>query len=142
MKNTQVLEHWFYDVWNKKDFSAIETYLAADCITHGLLDEQGNEVRGREGFKKFFTHFIEAFPNINIKIDDIITEGDKVVTRCTAAMPHTGKDFQATASKIIKSEGKNFQFSGVSIAIVKNDQIQEAWNHWDFLGLYMQMGVI
>ncbi len=142
MENTDVLKHWFYDVWNKKDFNAIDTYLSATCITHGLLDEEGNEVRGRDGFKKFFTHFIEAFPGIQIEIEDIISEGDKVVTRCTAYMPHTGKDFQATASKIIKAEGKDFRFSGVSIVRVENDQIQEAWNHWDFLGLYMQMGVI
>jgi predicted ester cyclase len=33
-------------------------------------------------------------------------------------------------------------FSGVCVGRIKDGRLVEAWNHFDFLGLYQQLGVV
>jgi len=38
--------------------------------------------------------------------------------------------------------GKKVAFTGLCIARVKNNQIVEAWNNFDFLSMYQQVGAV
>ena len=45
---------------------------------------------GLEGFKQFVVMYREAFPDMQISVDDVIAEGDKVVIRWTASRHEHG----------------------------------------------------
>jgi len=135
--NNKTLAHvWFEEVWNKSQINAIDRLLADDAVAHGLLDDQGRELRGPAGFKPFFLQFTKAFPDIHVEVVDTISEGDKIAARCIVTGTHKGDALGAPASH------KPIEFTGMTILRVKDGKIAEAWNNFDFQGLSTQIGAL
>ncbi|OLE54845.1 MAG: hypothetical protein AUG51_05740 [Acidobacteria bacterium 13_1_20CM_3_53_8] len=135
-ENRALIHRWFEEVWNKGRTDAIDEMFAADGIAHGLSDESGQPLRGPAGFKAFHQKFREAFPDINITIEDTVSERDKIAARCRVRGKHTGDTLGYAATH------KPVEFTGITIIRVSDGQIVEAWNNFDFLTMYQQMGVI
>lgn len=106
---------WYEEVWNKGRVSAIDELMA---------------------FKSFHAAYRNAFPDLNVVVDDTIAEDDRVVLRWTATATHAGDGLEFPAS------GKKVQFTGISIARVENGKLVEGWNSFDQLGLLQQLGVV
>ena len=135
-RNKALIQRWFEEVWNQGNEKVIDELLAEDAVIHGLVDASGNPVRGLEAFHEFHAQFRGAFPDINVSVDDIISEGDRVVARCSVRGRHTGEalGFEATNTPV--------EFGGVAIVRIKDGKIVEAWNHFDFLEMNKQLGVL
>jgi len=131
-----LLHQWFEEVWNKARIEAIDEMAAPDVIAHGLVDAQGNEITGREAFKGFWHQFRGVFPDVHIVVEDGLADGDKVMVRCTVRGTHSGSGIGLAPT------GKKVAFTGVCIARVKDNQIVEAWNNFDFLSMYQQVGAV
>jgi predicted ester cyclase len=71
-----------------------------------------------------------------VAVDDMIAEGDKVAARCSVKGKHSGDSlgFAATQAPV--------EFAGITIVRIKNGQIVEAWNQFDFMKMYRQLGTI
>ena len=126
------MERWFEEVWNKGRESAIDEMAEPNAIAHGL-GEDGGDVVGLENFKLFFRRFQAALSDIHVKVEDVVTEGDRTVARVKVTAKHTGESLG------IPAKGNKVEFSGVSIARLKDGRIAEAWNHFDFPTMYKQM---
>jgi steroid delta-isomerase-like uncharacterized protein len=132
----ELMYRWFEEVWNKQRETAIDEMFAANGIAHGLTDENGKDLVGPAGFKPFWRKFKTAFPDVKIKVVDTVCEGDKVVVHCVVRGTHRGDTLG------IAPKNKPVEFSGTVIVIVKNGKIAEGWNHFDFLGMYQQLGAV
>jgi predicted ester cyclase len=86
-----------------------------------------------EAFKIFHRAFRLAFPYIHIKVEEIVTEGDKTVTRCVITGTHTGDGLGRP------STGKSVKFNGMTMARLKDGKIVESWNNFDFMAMYKQL---
>jgi steroid delta-isomerase-like uncharacterized protein len=135
-ENKALIHRWFKEVWNEGRAEAIDEMMAEDCIAHGLADESGNELRGPAGFKPFFHNFRGAFPDIEVIVEDTIAEGDKVAARCTVRATHRGDGIGLTASH------RPVTFTGMCFVRVQNGKIADAWNNFDFMNLFQQIGAI
>ena len=135
-ENKALVQRWFEEVWNKGRSEAVGEMFGADGIAHGLSDDMGNPLRGPEGFKDFHAKFRAAFPDIVVTIEDLVAEGDKVAARCLVRGKHTGDSlgFAATHAPV--------EFTGMSIVRIKDGQIVEAWNNFDFMKMNQQLGII
>jgi steroid delta-isomerase-like uncharacterized protein len=135
-ENKALIERWFEEVWNQGNSKAIDELLAQDGVIHGLVDASGQPVRGLEAFHEFHNQFRGAFSDLNISVDDVVAEGDRVVARCSVRGKHTGESlgFAATNAPI--------QFEGIAIVRIKDGKIVEAWNQFDFLEMNKQLGVL
>ena len=131
-----ILHRWFDEVWNKGRAETIGELADPDLIAHGLVDSSGNEVRGVESFKSFYEGFRGAFPDIQVMVEDTVTEGDKVVARCTVRATHGGDGLGVSPT------GNAVEFTGMCMVIVKDGRIKEAWNSFDFLTMMQQIGLI
>jgi len=105
-------------------------------IAHGLSDDPASPLRGPAGFLPFHAQFREAFPNIEVVVEDQLAEGDLVATRCSVRGKHIGDSlgFAATQSPV--------DFTGITITRIKDGKIVEAWNNFDFMKMYRQLGAI
>ncbi|HKY03342.1 MAG TPA: ester cyclase [Blastocatellia bacterium] len=128
-----LLHQWFEEVWNKGRAEAIDEMLASDATAHGLVDSSGNEVQGPEAFKSFQQSFRNAFPDIQVTVEDTVTEGDKITARCTVKGTHTGEGVGLAPT------GRGVEFEGICIGRVKDGKIVEAWNTFDFQTMYQQL---
>jgi steroid delta-isomerase-like uncharacterized protein len=133
--NRVIINRWFDEVWNKGNAAAIDELLAPDVKIHGLNDSAGDSVDGVEPFKIFHQNFRNAFPDIQVILDDVIAEGDKVVGRCTVRETHTGDGLG------ISPTNRAVEFTGICIVRVEDGKIKEAWNNFDFLAMFQQLGV-
>jgi steroid delta-isomerase-like uncharacterized protein len=135
-RHRALIHRWFEEVWNKGHADAVDEMFAEDGIAHGLSDDSGEPLRGPEAFKEFHARFRGAFPDIVVVVEDTICEGDKVAARCSVRGTHSGDSlgFAATQNSV--------EFTGMAIVRVKDGQIVEAWNNFDFMALYKQLGAI
>ncbi|MDQ3397300.1 MAG: ester cyclase [Deinococcota bacterium] len=55
-----------------------------------LLEHASPASYGLEGFKQFVAMLATAFPDLQVTLEDMIAEGDKVVARVTVSGTHKG----------------------------------------------------
>ena len=105
-------------------------------MAYGLVDVSGQELRGPAGFKPFFQSFRDAFPDMHIIVEDTIAEGDKVAARCTVRGKHQGDTLGFAAT------GQPTEFTGIAILLIRDGKIVEAWNNFDFMAMFQQLGAL
>jgi predicted ester cyclase len=135
-ENKQLVRRWFDEVWNNGRADAIEEMFDENGIAHGLGDDPSNPIRGPRNFRPFHTIFREAFPNMNIIVEDMIAEGDKVAARCSVRAKHEGEFLGRAATQ------SPVDFSGMTIVRIAGGKIVEAWNNFDFMVLHKQVGLL
>jgi predicted ester cyclase len=74
-----------------------------------------------------------AFPDLRVRIDDLIAEDDKVAARLTFEGTHQGpfRDFAAT--------GRPVSFGAIRIYQLAGGRVTASWAHQDSLGLVQQL---
>ena len=110
----------------------IDEVYAADLVWH----EPDQDIRGYEQAKQFVSTFFTAFPDLNATVEDVIAEGDKVVTRWTIRGTHQGE-----IEEFGPPTGKQAELQGISIHRIADGKIVEEWNRYDNLSLLQQLGL-
>jgi len=131
-ENRQAAADFFRLIWNEKDESAIDRFIA--------LDAAGNDPKfgvGRESFRQQWRQWHAAFPDLHFDVREIIVEGNRVVTRWHLTGTHTGTEFQG-----IPTSGKSVAVDGVSIDTIKDGIVLDGFDAWDALGFRQQLGAI
>jgi steroid delta-isomerase-like uncharacterized protein len=131
--NKTVARLWFEEVWNGRSTEAIDRRMSPQCIVHGLGDG-GHDLRGPAEFKPFHAAFTNAFSDLNMTIEDMIEEGDRVAVRWTVRGTHTGDSLGLPATK------RTVAVSGMTIARIQNGKLVEGWNNFDVMGMMQQLG--
>ncbi|MGH2535082.1 MAG: ester cyclase [Thermomicrobiales bacterium] len=130
-ENKELVRRFFEEVWNQADETAIDRYIAEQAA--------GNDPdfgAGREAFRAQWRKWHAAFPDLHFQIDDLVAEGNKVVTRWTLTGTHRG-EFMG-----IPATGHAIRVAGTSLDRIEHGQIQEGFDGWDALGLRQQLGAI
>lgn len=130
---TDVVNRFFYDVWNAGNIDLVDDLLPPDFVNHIRLDGQRP---GREGVKQLLQRWRRAFPDASISVDLMVNEGDRVATRYTARGTHRD------AFLGIAATGKPIEFSGIHIFRVANGKLVEGWGYLDLATLLMQLGAL
>lgn len=111
---------------------AFELY-ALDYIYHG---PGGVELRGRDGIRGLWDVFLLGIPDLHSTIEDMVSEGDKLVLRWRIEGTHTG-EFLGVAPT-----NAEISLDITEIFRIANGQLVEAWDMYDRLGLMQQIGAI
>ncbi len=127
MRNVQttLLYKWFDEVWNNGDEQAIDRLMTSESPAKGIIGD--DQPKGADGFKIFFNDFRNQFRDIKVEVEDVISQDDIESARTTVSAIHA-------------ESGKNVTFSGMCMVKVADGKIAEAWNNYDFLNLYQQLG--
>jgi len=89
-----------------------------------------------EDKKRYVSDALSAFPDAQVTVEDMIAEGDKVVTRYTIRGTHQGEteDFGPPT-------GKQVELKGITIHRFEDGQIVEEWEAYDNLSMLKQLGL-
>ena len=107
-------------------------YCEPTFIVHSVWRGDVNLEMGIQAMAKNFA----AFPDFKIIIDDMLAEGDKVVTRYTIQGTHKGTFME------IPGTGKKLDIKGVQIDKIVGGKRVENWDFPDALDLLTQVRVI
>ena len=133
-QNKAIVRRLVEELWNKGNLSVADELFAPNYEHHDASTLDFG--RGPESEKKRATLYRTAFPDIRLTIEDIIAEGETVMTRWSCRGTHKG-DLSGIAPT-----GKQINISGVTISRLANGKIAEGWVNWDALGLMQQLGVV
>jgi len=131
-ENETLVRRFLEDAYNKGNLAVGDELLTADCVFH-----VPNAIEGIAGWKQFATAFLTAFPeDLQLTIEDIFAEGDKVAARWTAQGTHQGP------LRGITPTGKQVTWMGMGIYHLAGGKIREVWGLNDALGIRQQIGAI
>jgi steroid delta-isomerase-like uncharacterized protein len=132
--NVAAMKRWFEEVWNQRRVETIHELVAPNCVIHGV-SETGETLRGPGAFMVVYERLVNAFPDIHMTVEDCFGAGDRVVTRWSATMRHSGDGLG------MKATGAPLELSGISMVRMADGKAVESWDQWDKLGMFKQIEV-
>lgn len=132
-RNKAVVRRFVEKVQNEKDSAVYDELNDPQFVN---LSAPAGMPSDREGGKIYLWSFFSAFPDSRWTIDDMIAEGDRVVTKKTLTGTHSG-DFAG-----IPGTGKRVTLQYVDVLRLRDGRIIEHWLVMDQLSFMQQLGVI
>jgi predicted ester cyclase len=129
--NEKTVERFYHELWNTWDLAVANDVLAEDVRFRGTL---GSTLEGREAFKGYVETVRRAFPDWHNRIDEVISCGDRVVTRMTWSGTHEGRLME------VEPTGAHVLDVGVAIFRLSERKIVEAWVVGDTQELWRALG--
>ena len=132
-RNKAVIRRFVDEVQNKKSEDAFDELNDPAFVN---LSSPPGVPSDRNGSKAYLFGFLNAFPDSTWTIDDMIAEGDQVVTKKTLRGTHTGPLGE------LPPTGRSVTLQFVDIMRVRDGRIVEHWLSMDQLSFMQQLGVI
>jgi predicted ester cyclase len=128
--NKAVLHRITEEVFNKGNFAIIPELIAPEYVYH-----TSPEYKGPEGFKKYVAMERKAFPDLHLRLDNIVAEGDMVAFFYTYTGTFKGERMG------IAPTGKKLSMRFAVLSRFADGKEAEAWPYIDSLTFYKQLGV-
>lgn len=128
---TRRLVHRFYDqFWNGRDYDVAERLMAPSGVMHGTL---GSSRRGPDGLVDYAQRMMDAFPDFQSRIDELIVERDRAAARVSWSGTHRGEVFGCPAT------GRRVRYECVVLFHVARGRITEVDVYGDRTQLWHQV---
>jgi predicted ester cyclase len=129
--NKAIVRRMFEELFNRQNLAVVDELASSDFVHRG----PGTRVlRGAEFFNQIKSRILFlAFPNLQFTIEDLIAEGDMVVTRWNIRGTHRG-EFMG-----LPPTSNQVTWSGINITRVVEGKLVEDWVEQDTLGLMQQL---
>jgi steroid delta-isomerase-like uncharacterized protein len=131
-ENKALVRRW-YEEFNKHSLAGIAEDCVPGYVVHGTSVFPDTDLAGMQ---LWCTVLWTALPDMHVVVEDLIAEGDKVVSRLTIRGTLQG-DFLG-----IPPTGKQVSVTGIGIDRIENDKFVESWGNFDALGLMQELGAI
>jgi len=131
--NIAIVRKFFEVGPSKGDLAAADAILHPEFSLHTPLPTPGP---GIEAMNTVITTCRAAFHGLQVTVDDIMAEGDKVTARFTARGTHKG-DFMG-----LPPTGKAIIMTGIEIFRINEGKIAELWGEANLMGLMQQLGIL
>ena len=134
VEENKALERRLYEeIYIKKNIAKAEQFFATNWICH---PSPPGASPGLEGMKQQHVINSKAIPDMQVKLEDMVAEGDKIACRWTATGTHKG-EFMG-----VPPTNKKITLTGIHIDRIAGGKVVETWNYTDMLGVMQQLGVI
>jgi predicted ester cyclase len=129
-----VVKQYFEEVWSQGKLEIAHQIIAPSYQFHSptmrIVGPTGPDlVTGQVEMRR------EAFPDLELKIADLLVQGDRVAVRWKAGGTHDGPLGDA------KPTGKKISYEGMSFFRVAGGRIYEEWIMTSFTSVLRQLGV-
>jgi steroid delta-isomerase-like uncharacterized protein len=132
-ENRAVVQRFLEEVINEGRLEQADEIVAEDFVE---LDPLPGQRQGREGLKEVIGMLRAAFPDMHWVVEEMIAEGEKVVTRFTWTGTQQGTFMGIPAT------GRNVVVKGVVIDRIVGGMMTDSRILMDTMGMMQQLGVI
>ena len=129
-ENKDVVRRFVDEVLAAGRIEAIDELVAPDFVSHtwGMTDA------GRDALSSKTPQVHSRLADVEMTIEDLVADGDRVVVRLTSAATPTGEFMGVPAA------GKRYTIGEIHWFRVRDGQVVEHWHQMDGLGLMRQIG--
>ncbi|HXQ32702.1 MAG TPA: ester cyclase [Anaerolineales bacterium] len=121
--NKSIVRRIWKEIWQEGNLATIDELIDSNHVLHAYPEDLAYG-SGAEGFKQLVSANRANLPDAQLTVEDLIAEGNKVVTRYTVC----------TSSSAMTT--------GIWIDRIQDNQVVESWVDWDRLGFFRQLGLI
>jgi steroid delta-isomerase-like uncharacterized protein len=127
--NKDVVRRIYEDLVNGQRLDLIDDYFSPYYVNHKTPG-------GREGTRQLFVMLFAAFPDVQVSIDSLCGEGDRVWVRITMRGTHRGTFMGMPAT------GKTFAATTLNEVRLEDGKVVEEWGVTDTLAMMQQLGLL
>jgi predicted ester cyclase len=127
--NPQAVATAVYAAVNARDLDALDRLYAPDVTVNGAPSSP-------EQLKSACLLFLEAFGDLEMSVERLITDGGWVATRVVGRGTHTA-DLQGIAPT-----GRPIAVAQHDLIRIEDGKIVEVWNLYDQFGMLQQIGAV
>jgi predicted ester cyclase len=128
--NKALVQRFFEEIINQRNLAALDQFVPPGGINHTVPPGMPQETN------LFLGQYLNAFPDVQATVEDLMADGDKVVARVSYRGTHRG------AFRGIAPTGKQIAVMGINIFRIANGKLVEHWGLTDRLAVLNQVGVV
>jgi steroid delta-isomerase-like uncharacterized protein len=126
----------FHDAFASSGDAEFISKTIDDIVEPDVNNHTPVEATGAQVLKEVFARLHRAFPDLQVTVEDLIEEGDKVAGRNTLTGTHQGEYMG------VPPTGKFITYNEIIILRFVNGRIAETWGVVDVFSQMKQLGVI
>jgi len=132
--NKAIARRLYEEAWNGRKLEVVDQLLSP---SHALQEPNasGSQI-GPQVYKATVKRFLTGLPDLRFTIQEMISEGDKVVVSWILSGTHQGEFYG------IAPTNKKVSVEGITIHQIENGKILESNASWDRLGMMRQVEAI
>lgn len=137
-QNRAVVLRFYEELWNNRNLSVADEIVSPNCVTHQLQSGTASVgvPRGPKAVKQHISEWLEGFPNLHFDVEQMVAEGDQVVSRSVMRGTHTGTWLGVAPTN------KEVSIRLMVIQRIENSKIIEDWVLVEALGFFQGLGVL
>ena len=129
--STKLIESFYNDVWNKRDFRVAHEIISTDFRFRGSL---GPVKRGIGGFLEYVEAVHKALGNYTCIIEDLVCSDDRAAARMVFRGTHQSEFFG------ISRTGKNIEWAAAAFLGLSDGKLSRLWVLGDLDAVKQQLG--
>ncbi len=133
-EHTLMIVEQLVAAWNTRDPVRVAECYTEDC--YGLDVAIARPQIGRLGIQRMFEAYYQAFPDLEIRPDDIVVDGERVALFWTAYATHQGPILN------IPPSGRRVTARGVNRLVLRDGKVHETLTIWDVAGMLRGLGLL
>jgi steroid delta-isomerase-like uncharacterized protein len=135
-QNKTNFKRLYEEVFNQGNLAVAEELIGPNVVEHQQQPGITPDAAGPELVKQIARFFRAAFPDLQITVNDLIAEGDRVAARVTISGTHQGEMMG------ISPTGKRVEVSSIDIIRFEDGKAAEHWGETDIMSMMQQLGVV
>ena len=129
-RNKALVRRFVEEVVNRGNKKLLAELVAADHVRH----VPDGDLYGREGVRIDIAEWRAGFPDLKLVLEDLIAEGDRVVSRFVLRGTHAGRVWGFAPSD------RRVELAGIGIDRIAHGRLAESWLILDTIGLLQPPG--
>jgi predicted ester cyclase len=126
LESTAVARRWFEEVWNQRRAETIDELLTPESVC--MADD--GPLTGPEEFRqRVYLPFTSAFPDLKIKLEGVLADGDEVVVRWSATGTHAGMGIGCNPTS------RQATFRGMTWLRIQGGKLMSGWQHSNIIDM-------
>ena len=138
MTETERIVRIFHESWDLRDPERGATVIAEDCHFEDMA--RGEHQPGREGYKRDYHRWREAFPDGEVKIVNVIVQNTWAVVEFVNRGTQTGPLHSSLG--IFPPSGRRMEVRYCSVMRVADGMVVEGRDYYDSASIAKQLGLV
>ena len=138
MDDIETTVRLFHESWDLRDPDRGMSVIAEDCQFEDVA--RGELLPGPEAYRKDYERWREAFPDGEVKITNVIVQGDWAVVEFVNRGTQTGP-LQSSLG-VFPPSGKSMEVRYCSVMRVKDGKVVEGRDYYDSASIARQLGLV